>query len=174
VILIHLGNIIVTYLPFQAKKEVSAISLAGGYETNLTNSLTSFFGLNSVLSFTKDTIYNITEKIFRTDTATQIDSVQSFQIIKIKQVALAIPIGLEYQITKPFVIRTGISPKLTYERWEIKDEKQVYPISDGITISFKSSLGLGFRLTKNLSVDLYNGGELFTSSEWLVQGRYRL
>ncbi len=155
------------------KGEDLIINLAGGYQFTLTQSLNSFIGFQSTLSFAKDSIYDIAVKTYLADSTFHSDTIADFILNKTDQVGFTIPIGLEYNITKPFVIRTGIMPKFTYEKYEFSDKQRVYPVSKGITLSLISSFGLGFKINQKLSVDLYNRGELFTLSEWQVQTRYR-
>ena len=155
------------------KMEDLEISLAGGDEFSLDKSINSFVGLKSVISFAKDNIYNINEEISGTDTTSQTDSSRSFLTMKVNAINLSLPIGFEYQITKPIFIRAGCALKFTYKKIEFKDEERDYPVSSGISIGFGSSFGLGFIINPRFSIDLYNNSNLFSLGEWLVQGRYR-
>lgn len=155
------------------KGEGLVISLAGGYQFTLTQSLNSFIGFKSILSFAKDSIADVIVKSYLANSISHTDTIADFILSKTDQLGFTIPIGLEYNITKPVVIRTGIAPKFTYKKYEFSDRQRVYPVSKAITLSLSSSFGLGFKITQKLSVDFYNRGELFTLSEWQVQTRYR-
>lgn len=160
-------------LSISGKKEDLIMALAGGYEFIMDKSTKFYVGARSVVAFSKDSIYNVNEEIAGTDTTSQTDSSRSFLTMKVNAINLSLPIGLEYQITKPIMIRAGIAPKFTYEKREFKDEERDYPVSSGISVAFSSSFGLGFIINPRLSIDLYNNGNLFSLGEWLVQGRYR-
>ncbi len=153
------------------KIEDLEISLAGGFEFAINKLINTYIGLKSVISFFKDSLYNINDII--SGAIIKNDTIRSFVVRKVDAINFSLPMGIEYRIAKPLIIRAGFVSKFSYEKWEFKDEKNEYPISNATSLSFGSTFGLGFKINPRFSFDLYNNGNLFSVGEWLVQARYR-
>ena len=161
------------FLEVTGKAEGVEGSIASGFKLTISEFINCFIGLKSVITLNKDSIQEIGNEIKATDTSRYEYPLSFYQVQKSDRIIISIPIGLEYQISSPVCIRTGISPRFYFERMRYKTEKREYPDFNSQELSFNYSFGLGFKLTPKLSVDLYNKGQLFSLGEWFVQGRYR-
>ncbi len=155
-----------------------------GYETPLTNNLQGFIGVKSVFNIEKDSSQRLGSEIIKNmspyripvlfDTTTDTNQVFTFDVTNRKGFYISLPLGFEYKILPFMTIRAGITPKVSYEKIGLKTEQGINPDITNKNIDLSYSFGTNIKLGRRLSIDGYNGGNLFTVRDWIVQMRYKL
>jgi hypothetical protein len=139
-----------------------------GYETRLNRRLNGFIGAKSILGLASDTSSKLGIKITTIDTLTDTTGISGSQLVKSKSFSIALPLGLEYKPLPSLTIRTGLTPKVSYDKSGLATHNQIVNVKGVLLYSF----GVGYIFRDKFSIDTYNYGNLGSLNNWNIQFKY--
>jgi hypothetical protein len=144
------------------------LTLGLGYETHLNRKLVGFIGLKSILGIVTDTSSKLGIKFTTIDTLTDTTGISGSQLVKRKNLSVALPLGLEYKLISSITIRAGLTPKFTYDKSGLTTHNQIENVKGFLLYSF----GVGYNFRDKFIIDTYNYGNLGTLNNWNFQFKY--
>ncbi len=144
------------------------LTLGFGYESRLNRRLNGFIGVKSILGIATDTSSKLGIRITTVDTITDTTGISGSQLVESKSFSIALPLGLEFRLLPSLTIRTGFTPKFSYDKSGLATHRQIVNFKGVLLYSF----GIGYIFRDKFSIDTYNYGNLGSLSNWNIQLKY--
>ena len=149
------------------------LSVGVGCENAITKFIQGFVGFESIFSLDNDSTLKEYIDIESANGVSDTQKTFTYSINRSKYVVISVPVGWEYKMFSPLIIRWGMTPTVSLEWTKAKlDYETMYYNSHYETLEWKYAIGLEYKVNKTLSLNAYNIGNLFNIKEFALQVKY--
>lgn len=155
------------------KYTATKLSVGFGYESPISKFTQGFVGIKSVFIYESESTRKERLEVTSTNSTSDTTITFYYNAIKNKRLVVSIPVAWEYTRLHPFIIRWGITSKISFENTRTKyDFDSLYYNTNSDNLDFDYSFGIGVKITPKLYVDAYNTGNFFKVKEGGFQIKY--